>query len=86
LPPVSCLHSSYPYRVEVNSTSDSPADGFWHNEASYTVYGEVGDTITITVRISDTENSLSKPVSTEIEVDGELRKFWYFFNWLSKIL
>jgi len=89
LPPVSCLHPSYPYRVKVSSTSDSPADSkesYWHNEGSYTVYGDIGDTITVIVQIRDTENSLSKPVSTEIEVNGELRKFWYFFNWLSKIM
>jgi len=74
---VSCLHSSYPYRVAVSSTSDSPADSkesYWHNEASYAVYGDVGDTITVTVQISDRENSLSEPVSTEIEVRVELRK------------
>jgi len=76
LTPVSCLHRLYPYRVEVSSTSDSPADsttGYWLNEASYTVYGDIGDTITVTVRIHDTENSLSEPVSTELEVNGELR-------------
>jgi len=89
LPPVSCQRPSYPYRVEISSTSDSPADSkesYWHNEASYTVYGDIGDTITVTVQTRDTENSLSEPVSAEIDVYGELRKFWYFFNWLSKIL
>jgi len=78
LTPVSCLHSSYPYRVEVSSTSDLPADSkiqYWLNEASYTVYGDVGDTITVIVQTRDTSNSLSEPVSTEIEVDGELRKW-----------
>jgi len=83
LPPVSCLHPSYPYRVEVSSTSDSSADStirYWYNEGSYTVYGDVGDTINVTVQTRDTADSLSEPLSTEIEVNGELRKFWYFLQ------
>jgi len=77
LTPASCLRSSYPYRVKVSSTSDSPADSkesYWHNETSLAIYGDIGDTITITVQTRDTSNSLSEPVSREIEVFGELRK------------
>jgi len=78
LPPVSCLYSLYRYRVKISSTSDSPADSkesYWYDEASYAVYGDVGDTITVTVETRDTKNSFSEPVSTEIDVYGALCKF-----------
>jgi len=77
LPPVSCLHFSHPYNIEISSTSDSPADykiRYWHNEASYTVY-----TITVTVQIRQTGFSWSASVFTEIKVNGELRKYLVLF-------
>jgi len=45
-----------------------------YDRADAFVYGDIGDTITVTVRIINTEDSLSAPVSREIDVNGELRK------------
>jgi len=69
----SCVQTSNPYRVEIDSTTESKVVNNYNKE-SYTVYGDSEDTITVKVQIRNKDGDLSSPATKSQNVPVGLRK------------